>query len=158
MMKYFEYLKQSILCAMKSKHDLEIPETIQCNRYSRLNSWVSGCQKRSSTVCMVMNKLPAHPPVFIFTPSRSSTLICIIILIQYHHRISSIIWPIIASASLYFYQWRLTAIIQEPTRSDSLLLYEVIRECIGTWSVKDNCQFSWKLRCGENCNIHSARQ
>jgi hypothetical protein len=35
------------------------------------------CQKRHSTVCMVMNKLPSHPPVFILTPSRRSTLICI---------------------------------------------------------------------------------
>jgi hypothetical protein len=35
------------------------------------------CQKRSSTVCMVMNKLPSHPPIFILTPGRRSTLICI---------------------------------------------------------------------------------
>jgi hypothetical protein len=38
---------------------------------------VQYCQKRSSPVCMVMNKLPSHPPVFILTPSRRSTLICI---------------------------------------------------------------------------------
>jgi hypothetical protein len=38
---------------------------------------VQNCQKRSSTVCMVMNKLPSHPPAFILTPSRRSTLICI---------------------------------------------------------------------------------
>jgi len=35
------------------------------------------CQKRSSPACMVMNKLPSHPPVFILTPSRRPTLICI---------------------------------------------------------------------------------
>ena len=35
------------------------------------------CQKRSSPVCMAMNKLPSHPLVFILTPSRRSTLICI---------------------------------------------------------------------------------
>jgi hypothetical protein len=36
-----------------------------------------GCQMRSSPVCMVMNKLPSHPPVFILTPSQRPTLICI---------------------------------------------------------------------------------
>jgi hypothetical protein len=35
------------------------------------------CQIRSSPVCMVMNKLPSHPPVFILTPSQRPTLICI---------------------------------------------------------------------------------
>jgi hypothetical protein len=35
------------------------------------------CQKRSSTIYIVMNKLPSHPPIFIFTPSQRSTLICI---------------------------------------------------------------------------------
>jgi hypothetical protein len=35
------------------------------------------CQIRSSPVCMVMNKLPLHPPVFILTPSQRPTLICI---------------------------------------------------------------------------------
>jgi hypothetical protein len=35
------------------------------------------CQKRSSPVCMVMNKFPAHPPVFILTRSQRPTIICI---------------------------------------------------------------------------------
>jgi hypothetical protein len=42
-----------------------------------LLSAVQYCQKRSSPVCMVMNKLAPHPPVFILTPSRRSTPICI---------------------------------------------------------------------------------
>ena len=48
---------------------------------------VSLCQKRSSPVCMVMNKLPAHPPVFILTPSQRPTSSVSIILIQLLHRI-----------------------------------------------------------------------
>jgi hypothetical protein len=35
------------------------------------------CQIRSSPVCMVINKLPLHPLVFILTPSQRPTLIYI---------------------------------------------------------------------------------
>jgi hypothetical protein len=35
------------------------------------------CQIRSSPICIVMNKLPSYPPVFILTPSQRPTLICI---------------------------------------------------------------------------------
>jgi hypothetical protein len=48
-----------------------------CTVRSRSHSDGSECQKRSSPVCMVMNKLTSHPPVFILTPSRRSTPICI---------------------------------------------------------------------------------
>ena len=35
------------------------------------------CQIGSSPIYIVINKLPAHPPVFILTPSQRPTLNCI---------------------------------------------------------------------------------
>jgi hypothetical protein len=51
-----------------------------------------------------MNKLPAHPPVFILTPSQRPTLNHIYTPDPITSSYSTIIWPITASACLYFYQ------------------------------------------------------
>jgi hypothetical protein len=40
-------------------------------------SFLGECQIRFSPVYVVMHKLPAHPPIFIPTPSQRLTLICI---------------------------------------------------------------------------------
>jgi hypothetical protein len=50
-----------------------------------------------------MNKLPAHPPVFILTPSQRPTLICIHIPNPITLSYTTILWPFTASACLYFY-------------------------------------------------------
>jgi hypothetical protein len=61
---------------------------------------------------MVMNKLPAHPPVFILTPSQGPTLIDPII-----PSYSTIISLITASACLYFYQQYLSFQLQSVVAS-----------------------------------------